>query len=254
MRIFERTFAIASKMINDIEKILHWTIIVVQLLFFVFYGYSIYANLDRTIFLVIYSILALIGAINFITYLVTYHKSNKTINRFKRFLRVFKYISNGTMLIINTIELIKYGANDFSKVLLIASGLLLSIQVIIEFIRVFTERYINLFTTAIKMDASPFLKISKLKEIKGNFFELVDAPFEALANKLEGNKTNNISATEEYVNQITEESKKKKKEKTRQNIKENAKKQKQELNEHIGIIKKHLFKRKDKVTVSSNNK
>ncbi|MCH5179854.1 MAG: hypothetical protein J1F32_01395 [Erysipelotrichales bacterium] len=247
-----RTTAVAKKMIKDIDYILFWTIIVVQILFFIFYGYSIYANINRIIFLIIYSLLALIGIINFVTYLVTYHKSNKKVNRFKRFLRVFKYVSNGTMLVINIVELIKYGLNDFSKILLVLSGVFLVAQIIIELIRIFVEKYINLFTIAFEMDFKFIEKISKVKDVKANFFGLVDAPLKAWSNKLEGKKQeNNLSEMEEYVNQLAEEDKTKKKEQARQLRKENAEKKKQEIKNHVSIIKKHLFKKKEKVGTSN---
>ena len=107
------------------------------------------------------------------------------------------------------------------------------------------------------MDLAFFTNLSKLKEVKGTFFQVLDAPLEALANKLENKKTE-ISKKDQKLNKIGEEFDIKLKEKKQQkkllkiqhkaDIKkrseENAQIQKREISKHLKIIGKHIFKRK----------
>lgn len=256
MAAMSRSFAVLKNMLKDIEKILHITIIIVQSIFFITYGYSIYCNLDNILFLIIYIILFALSLFYFIFYLKTYKKGSKLIDRIKRFSRIFKYLVNGTMVVVKCVEMVEFGISDFNKILLIVSAVSLLAQVVIEFIRIFTEKYIDLFTEAVKMDLAWVGKLGKVKEVKGNLFELIDAPLEALANKIEGTTPSEPELTEiqkklnkmaeDYeveVKETKKEKKEKKKEEIRRKSKENADKQKQEIKEHLNVIKKKVFKK-----------
>ena len=54
MAFMGRTRAVADKLVKDIDKSIFWTTLVIQIFFFFFYGYSIYTNLNNTVFLVIF--------------------------------------------------------------------------------------------------------------------------------------------------------------------------------------------------------
>ena len=252
MAVLPRTIAVGKKMIKDIERILYWTTIVVQLIFFISYGYSIYTNISNIVFLVIYSILFVFSVINFIYYLVTYNSDNKkAVGTVKRGFRVFKYLINGTMLGVNIFEMINYGTSDWNKILLVVSGVSLLAQIVLELVRLFVGRYIDLFTEAIGMDLAIIEKIAKVKEVKGNVFELIDAPLEKLANKLEGKDPNDdLTETQKYLNELALVEKEKarqakieKKMRIKQNSDEKAQKQKGEIKEHLSIIKNKLLKK-----------
>ncbi|MGN0813092.1 MAG: hypothetical protein ACI4MQ_06270 [Candidatus Coproplasma sp.] len=262
MAFCSRTFAVAKKLKSDINTILFVATIIVNCIFFLFYGYSIYINIDKTVYLVIYSLLAATAIINFVTYLATYKKEKDVkISLFTRLVRIFRYVVNTTSLVVSIYQMIQFGATDFNKILLIVSAASLVIQIIIELVRIFIERYIELFTTSLKMDFalifSSIEKLNKIKEAKGNVFELIDAPLEAIANKLEGKAKEEaaVSATEQYIDELTaqynEEAKKEKKRKKAENkakIKQhsadNAEQQKKEIGEHLKIIKYSIFKKK----------
>ena len=67
MAIAGRTRAVFSQMLDDIKRIVFVTNIIVQSIFFIFYGYSIYNNIDKIPFMVIYILLFMIASITFIT-------------------------------------------------------------------------------------------------------------------------------------------------------------------------------------------
>lgn len=244
-----RTRAVANKLARDFEKALFWITLVVQVLFFFFYGYSICTNISNIIFLITYSLLGLLSIFNFIYVLVThpYHK-NEDVKKVKFITRIFKYLINGTMVGVNLFEVLKFGGTDFNKIIIIVSALSLGVQIIIEIASAIISHYMNLFLTSIQMDLGPILKISKLKEVKGNFYEILDLPLEAIANKMEGKEVE-LSETEIYINELTEEFDKTNKQKVKEKSHKNAEKQKKEIVEHLTVIKNKLFKRKKSVSV-----
>lgn len=151
--IFHRTLAVTNKLIKDIEKMLYWTTIVVQIIFFAYYGYSIYTNLSNIILLITYSLLLLLSTIAFIYYLVNYSdKAKNHVKIIKKRFRIFKYAINGSMLLLNLIELLRYGGSELAYMLIVLTALSLVIQIIVEFIRIFASEYISLFTIAFDKD------------------------------------------------------------------------------------------------------
>jgi len=260
--IAERSIAVLSDMLDDIKKILFYTIIVVQSIFVIFYGYSIYNNLQNIIFLITYSVLFVLSITFFINSIVK-HNSDKSLNKNgKRFLNICKYLVNGTMLVVNVIELVKYGATDISKILLIVSAISLFVQVAIELIKVFMEKHFKRLKLALELDFKFFYKF---KEYKGNFYEMLEAPVEKLANwieKKEPEKSDEEIVLDSLVEKYEKKAEKKKAEKqekksqkkleTKQRSHENAEKQKEEFRQHIGVIGnaaknavKSIFKRKN---------
>ena len=206
--MLENTQTIAQKMMHDIETILYWTIIVVQFIFLGYYGYSIYANLNQLIFLIIYSILAVLNLTSFITYIVTHHKPSKFTKNFKRALRIAKYVINGTMIGVNVYELIAYGATDFEKVLLLISGVSLLVQILMEFIRVFVAKYVELFKISLNMDLDPYIKLlAKVSKLT--------RPLKA---KDEKRRIENYSEQEQLIYTLTQERLNKKEETKKEKI------------------------------------
>ncbi len=244
MMFLGRTRAVSDKLINDIDKCIFWTTLIIQLFFFFFYGYSIYTNLNNNIFLITYILLSLLAVFNFIYIIVTHpYKKEIGVKKVKLFARIFKYLINSTMIGVNIFEIVKYGGSDFNKIMIIVSGVSLGIQIILEFVRAFIFNYTDLFMTAIQMDLNFFVKLSKAKETKGNFYELIDMPLEAIANKLEG-KEPEFTEMEKKVNNLGKEYEKEIKQRIKDNSEKNAEEQKKQIKEHLNTIKDKMFNRK----------
>ncbi len=245
MALFARTRGLFSLMCREIKSISFWTNIVVQSIFFAFYGYSIFNHIENVPFLIGDCLLLTLSTTSFIVWLVTYEKQIKDSKTFYRFIRVTKYLVNATLLVLNVIEMLSATAStsDLSKLMLIVSGIALLVSVIVEFIRIFAEKYIELFTRALEVDFDFLKKLEKAKEVKGNFFEMIDAPLEAIANKLE-NKQPEISPIDKILNEVAADFDEDLKEKTKQRSEENAQKQKKEIGEHFKVITDHIFKKK----------
>ncbi len=247
MAILGSTRAVGLKLVEDVKKILFWTTIIVSLIFFGFYGYSIYINVDNFIFLITYSLLFSIAVITFVNYLLTYSKTTTRIKRFKRFLRVLKYIVNGTMLVVNVINMIIYPVSDLSKILLIVSAISLLVQVIVELLRIFIENYVNMFMIAVQDDFSIVFKASELGGVKGAALKIIDAPIEAIAKKITKEKEPELTKTELKVKKLEEEfeerliEQKREKEIKKQTIVNN---EKNEIKAHLKVIKDKILRKK----------
>lgn len=174
--------AVLTNMLEDIKRIWYVTLVIVQSIFIILYSYSIYVNLDKTIFLITYSILFLLSLISFILFFIN-HK-NKVFNRVKNNL---KYIVNIVMLAVNIVEMVKFNIDDFNKILIIISAISLLVQIIVELIKIFAEKYINDFNNALKKDLEP-LNILNIKRIRSNLLKLVDTPLEKIAELKTGKK------------------------------------------------------------------
>lgn len=253
MAFMTKTKAVAEKMVNDIKKMVYYTTIFVQCVFFIFYAYSIYNNINHIVFLVTYCLLFVLSLIAFINYLVTYKKSYKEVKTFKRILRVGKYAINGFMILVNIYEIIKYANVGLNLILLIVSIISLFAQIIIEIIRVFAERYVELFIISAKSDLQGVIKIANLKNTKPTVYDVVNAPLKAIVKKIEHrDEEEKVDELELEVNKLAEQRKIKDKQKKIENKitrKENKQKTKKEIAQNAVVIAKSLFKKKE-----SNNK
>lgn len=169
-----------TKFLADVKKTWFTSMCVLQSVFIVFYLLSIFNNTDKLFFLITYSILLCLSIITFVTFLLTnvmHVKKNKRFNRAKNFT---KYAVNSIMLMVKMIEMLKYGLNDFNKILLFASAIILVVQILIEFIKISIEKYITNLKTSIKDD---FEKLN-LKRYK-------KSPLDAQANLCEQDSINN---------------------------------------------------------------
>ena len=243
--IASNTRAVLSKAVDNIKKTFFITTIIVQCVFFVFYAYSIYTNLNNIIFLITYSLLFLFSLVLFILFLKS-HKKKEKARKFVRILRFSKYLTNGVMLVVNTYELLVFVGSDLAKIFLIISAISLFVQIAIELIKIFAEHCLYDLELAIEMD---FGFLVKAKEYKGNFFELVDAPLQYLANRIE-NKKNKEEVEKDKIKDLTKEfvykkklEKEEKKEEIKQRSNENAKKQIQEIKKHTKTILNSMLKK-----------
>lgn len=98
MAIMQRTRGIFNQMVDDVKRVVFWTNIIVQIIFFVFYGFSIYESIHNIPFLILYSILLVISIITYITFLVVNIKKLDKPKKFNRALRIFKYFANAQCL------------------------------------------------------------------------------------------------------------------------------------------------------------
>jgi uncharacterized membrane protein YgaE (UPF0421/DUF939 family) len=149
------------------------------------------------------------------------------------------------MLVLNLIEIIRYGGSNIAYTLIVLSSISLIIQIIVEFIRVFVSEYVSLYTIAIDKDTQFLRRIQDVKDVKGNFYGIVDAPLEVIAKKIKKG-SNELSEKEKLVESLANISKTKKSNKRKVRHKENVKRQKEEIREHLNIIKKRVFKEKKK--------
>lgn len=252
MSVLQNTRGVCSKMILDIRRITFWTNIIVQSIFFIFYGYSIFDNIKNIPLLVIYSILLAVAITGFTTYLITHIKKIKNPKRFARTLRILKYVANGTMIALSIYELIKFGMGDFSKILLVVSIMSLLLQIIIELIRVFVERYVELYMASLKMDLAIFTKLEEMKD--GGFWGWVNPSLEALANKFEHKtpEAPQLNEVEKYVLEIGEkhemelQAKKEQKDELKERRKAEAK---QKIIKNLTRIKNCIFKKKKSIDI-----
>ena len=244
-----RSRAVLAKMLDDIRKIAFTVNIVVQIVFLAFYGYSIYNSINKWVFFAIYTCLLILSVIAFINTLAT-HNSKKKKTGFERFLRVSKYFINGALLVVNAYQTLAFSGDSLSIILLIVSAISLVVQVIVEFVRIFIERYVALFAYSIDKDVGWLGDF--IEDPKGTLWTLVDQPFESLSDKIE-NKQRDVSPEEEKVETLYAEfaPKEKEREKDRNRQKKErsdriAKEQKSELVSHIKTVFGSIFKKKDK--------
>lgn len=181
-------------MLQDIKKLWFVTLFVFQAIFIAFYAYSIYSNIGRLVFLIAYSILLALSLISFITFLIRHRQHRKQNKKFSRAKNFLKYATNFIMIIVNIIQMIKYGVDTYSKVLLIISAISLSVQIIIEIVKMFAERYIEDLKYAFEKD----FELLDLSKWKSNGLKLINAPLEKIANIKKG-KEKEMSKEDERI-------------------------------------------------------
>ena len=242
--LFARFLAVSNKLIDDIKKIAFATGIIVQCIFFAFYCYSIYTNLQNLTFLIIYSFLFALSIAAFINYLIAKKKKLNSL------LKSIKYLISISLLVVRTYEYFAYSGTFIDKIFLVISLVSLIAQALLVWTERFIEKYVELYTVAFQNDLKIFYDLEKLKEHKGNFYEIIDAPFQAISNKIQHNQPQKSKA-EQIVEKLTEEykeqqkiKKKEKKERIKERSNQNAEKQKQEIKEHLNIIKNSITKKK----------
>lgn len=244
MAVFPRTLGVTNKLIADVEKFLYKTTIVVQTIFFGYYGYSIYTNLSNVIYLSIYSLLLLLSTISFGYYIVKHKdRTNQNVKTVKKSFRISKYVINGSMLALNIVEIVRIGGTEIAYMLLAFSTLSLGIQIIVEFIRIFINYYVELYRIALEKDAEKYQKYLDITDIKGHLVTLADLPLEALAKKIDTKKpvlSEKQKLVETLGNEVTEKADEKKRLRRQGKIEQ----QKSEIKEHFTVIKNKIIKKK----------
>ena len=274
----DSTRAVADKLLRDIRRVTFGISLAVQILFLAYYGWSIYNSIDSLPFLIVYSCLALVAIVSFINFLVVHKKKEKKNKVFNRILRISKYIINGVTLGLNAYQLFTATARtDLQIILLGISGIFWLVNIVVEILRAAVEYYFELFRVALKTDFVVVEKtVNKVKELtekveelknhpKGNFWKTVDAPFEALANKLANKQekqptvqtevapttaeTTVQKLTDEYL-ENNEEEKQKKREENQQSDNEMVAEEKKQIKEHwqtiVNAVKEKMKPKKKK--------
>ena len=245
--IFGRTRAVADKLLRDIRCTVFWVSLVVQIVFMGYYGWSIYSNIQKLPFLITYTALAVVSLTAFITFLITNKHKERKNKRFNRFLRVMKYIINGGMLAVNAYEMLNFTPSDLKIILFGLSALIWLANIVLEIIRAVVEKYCEWFSIAFEEDLAFIGKLKKASEVKGNFFEFIDAPLEAVANLFEKKKEKQATEKEiaaAQVADIAKEFKAEQKAVAKERSEKRAEKEKQEIKEHFKKIKENIFNRK----------
>ena len=273
----DSTRAVADKLLRDVRRVTFGISLAVQILFLAYYGWSIYNSIDSLPFLIIYSCLALVAIVSFINFLVVHKKKEKKNKVFNRILRIAKYIINGVTLGLNAYQLFTATAHtDLQIILLGISGIFWLVNIVVEILRAAVEYYFQLFEAAIRTDFAVVENtvnkvkelsevVEKSKEVKGNFFEFIDKPLEAIANKITNKPPKKPTvqtevaptAAEKTVQQLTEQLKEDKKEQKKQKraarkqrSHERAQEEKQQIKEHwqtiVNAVKEKMKRKKKK--------
>ena len=245
MAIMQRTRGLFSQIVSDVRKTVFWVNIIVQTIFFVFYGFSIYESIKNIPFLIIYSALLLISLIAYITNLVVYIKKLQKPKNFNRALRVFKYLANGTMLILNIVNMVRYGLADLNIILLAVSGISYIVQIILEFVRIYVEKYSDLIMLAIEQDLGVLKRIGEIADVKGNFLTMVNKPLEKVAGLFEKENAEE-NKKQKYINAKSKAYRDKLKAEGRERNAEKIRTAKSNISKNWKVIKEHLFKKKNK--------
>lgn len=188
---FDKTLAALFKIKSDFKRFSIVSDIVLQIIFIILYGYSIYTNLSNTFLLVIYSILLGLGILYFIFTLYTLNKAinkhiKKNIQRGYRYSKLFiRLFTVG----LSVYELLNYETTDLNKILTAITVISFVLQIGIEIARVLIDRYIDLIVTGFRMDVEE-LKQSKI----GKAVDAIAHPKESIIDVLNGklNKENNV--------------------------------------------------------------
>ncbi|MBE5756379.1 MAG: hypothetical protein E7342_01130 [Clostridiales bacterium] len=228
--IAERTRFALHNLLIDVKKIYAIFSYVLYGVFFIFYGFSIYSTINKLPFLIIYCILCFLTLLSLIFFLIKNKENKETIRKINRIKNFFKYAVLFTMLVVNVVEMLKFGTSDFNKIMLFVSGLFLVIQIIFEFVTMFVEKYVKVLTDAIQKDFE-FIHPTTWKR---GALRILDAPLEKLARKKSGEEKEENHSFDEFVETVKKTNKQKEKDKRKKEI--------EQIKTHVNTI----FKKKEK--------
>ncbi|HZJ89666.1 MAG TPA: hypothetical protein VFD05_03155 [Bacilli bacterium] len=238
MNPLKRTTAVLDKTIRDLTKLSYWIFVVVQVIFLALYGFKIYTHLGDLIYFIPYVVLSVLSLFGFIFFLSTYkHRRKKGVMGTKRSVRIMKYLANGLMIVVLLIEFLNRTVTPLEIIVSVISILGFIAQVVIEVVRIFYERYAELFAIALEKDLAPF---AILLDPKGKFYERINAPLAAMTGRVAEEKV--PSRQELYVEQLKEDYE----EKRRAAKDEHRQKKKESIKENIALIRKRFFGRREK--------
>lgn len=233
------------KALEITKKLLFITNVLVQSVFLVFYVYSIINNVLNLPFLIIYSILFLITATNFVRFLIVNIKHAAKPKIFYRVIRISKYATNLSLLGVNVYELIFLGAFLFDIVLLLSSAISLFIHVVIEIIRIVLEKRVVELGHTIADKINVQKRKEQFKEAKSNFYKSVDKPLQSISNRLDGkNQTENVQTQLPEQDLIVENTTTDALNQTNITKEEQIEIEKKNIAQHFNNIKEHIFHKK----------
>ena len=248
--MFDKTLGVINSVVNDIKKLANAITIITYCVFFCYYIYSIYNSFNNLPYLVVYSLLFALSIVNFIYYLVTTKNHTKKSFAFTNMMSWGKYVVNAFMICVRIVEFWGTMLNGLDLIFLVVSIVSLITNIIMQVLMIYADLRYRLLEEAVREEAKIFFDIANAKYVKGNFYHLVDAPFEAIANKLENKAqttSTNAQKLEELRDQFREQRKAKRlarKQMDKQKSNEIADKEKSELKQHLSIIREHMFKKK----------
>lgn len=148
---------------KQIKRILKTINIIVQIVFFLFYGFMIYTHRDSIPMMIAYGAMLLVSIFVFIAGLALETKDEdekavkklkkRTRKKIKRICKVIKYICNifaigftiATMFLLNSWDILTIAST-------IASSIFLAIQIIFNVIGILFDKYIEMLRLGIKLD------------------------------------------------------------------------------------------------------
>lgn len=241
MAVFGKTLSVLDKIINDISIFVHVITVIVSCIFLGVGAYNVIRNLGNIILLIIYAGLFAIALTTFILYLINYKKKKKNTKKIKKVLKYVKYVLRVALVSVNAYEILSVQPLTFNveTALLIWAAASLLTEFVSELTSFIISRYLALLKTAWEMDVEFFTTIGKMAEPQG-FYELIDAPLESIANKIQNKQPPPPTKEERYVNELA-----KAYEKTRKEIKikkkaEAKRKRKEKITHAKNKIKDHL--------------
>lgn len=245
------TKSVLNAVLEDIKRIWFVVTLIAEISFILLYAYSIYSNINKLFFLIIYSILFVVSLSAFILHWILYKKHKQEEKIVKKSKRYISYITKIAILVAQVVEMLKFGISDFNKILLIVSVITLVVKILVEIVKIFIEKYADAFAYAFEKDIEPI----DPSRWKSNVLKVIDAPLEKLAGMKTGEekeKTKQELRQEEY-NQRYKEAKeeRKKAKKHKKEIKRATKKieEKERVDNEINEIKSHvkeIFSKTDK--------
>ena len=105
---------------------------IIQCIFFAYYGYCLYDNVERTPFFILYLCLLGIALFGFGRDIYVYARKSIKNRQLSRILKFFKLVSNGALIVVNIVQMFKFSPSGWEVLMLIASILLWIAQVIFE--------------------------------------------------------------------------------------------------------------------------
>lgn len=238
MNPLKRTIAVLDKTLRDLTKLSYWIFVVVQIIFLALYGFKIYTHLGDLIYFIPYVALAALSLFGFIFFLSTYkNRRKKGVMGTKRSVRIMKYLANGLMIVVLLIEFLNRTVSPLEIIVSVISILGFIAQIVIEVVRIFYERYAELFAIALEKDLEPY---AILLDPKAKFYERINAPLAAMTGRAVEEKV--PSRQELYVEQLKEDYE----EKRRAQKDEHRQKKKDSIRENLSLIGKRFFGRRKK--------
>lgn len=185
MAFLDKTRAAGEYVIKDIQKLIHRTTIIMQIIFLGLYGYSIYNNLNHVSILIPYIILAVISLVSFVFYMASY--SNKKDFKVKFTKKIFKNlidVDKVVMLTINIVEFIIIGGTKIGLLLLVISGISVLFKLLFRLVEKLVSDYIDRLHYAWNKDVEESwllelaVKPDKLGTIQSRFLGAVGSTLE----------------------------------------------------------------------------